>query len=167
MQRTSEESRLVAQLLNENSNTRTGGGGRGTLQTSGAGANNDASDTESVDGGSGTTAQQRAPKDTKDPNEVFGRGKVKKKGAKVTEKGPAGKAIELLQTVLLFLCKPLLMLLERRLNFYGKLTWHEVEYLLWREGNTDGSYIVSESIKHPSYYELAVCLRGKSKSKLI
>ena len=34
------------------------------------------------------------------------------------------------------------MLLERRLNFYGQLTWHEVEYLLWREGNTDGSYIV-------------------------
>jgi hypothetical protein len=33
-----------------------------------------------------------------------------------------------------FLCKPVLAMLERRLNTYGQLTFQEVEYLLWREG---------------------------------
>ena len=60
----------------------------------------------------------------------------------------------MLQEVLMLAIRPLHMLLERRLNVYGKLTWQEVEYLLWREGNTDGSYIVSESIKHPSCVDL-------------
>jgi hypothetical protein len=52
---------------------------------------------------------------------VFGRVKKgTKKGTKMAEQGVGGKIGEVVQQVFLFVCKPLFMLLERRLNIYGK-----------------------------------------------
>jgi len=148
--RVSQESHLLAQL-------------EGT--TKAAAADVEGSEAES-DGGEAAAAGKKAAAGAKPPtfptagaNVTKGKMGVSRKGAKAN-KGYGAKVAQKAHDILLLLMKPLLFLLERRLHYYGKLTWQEVEYLLWREGNTDGSYLVSESIKHQGYYELAVCLRG-------
>eukprot|EP00039_Didymoeca_costata_P007392 m.99187 g.99187 ORF g.99187 m.99187 type:complete len:231 (-) comp13670_c0_seq2:39-731(-) len=86
------------------------------------------------------------------------------KKKKAPKRGLWKTTLTIVQDVIALLAKPLHFLLERQLHFYKELSREEVEYLLWREGNTDGSYIISEILsksKEPASYNLWVCLNKK------